>query len=76
MAKALARSPPSRRARSGMGVSMPVAWDKLPEIEAADQWTIKNAAHRQCTLGADPWEAFWRCRQGLTVAMRRAIGMR
>jgi bifunctional non-homologous end joining protein LigD len=59
-----------------MGVSMPVAWDELPVIGAADQWTIKNATHRQRTLGTDPWAAFWRCRQGLTAAMRRAIGMR
>jgi hypothetical protein len=43
-----------RPARSGMGVSMPIAWDELKEIGAADQWTIKNAAHRQDTLGPDP----------------------
>jgi bifunctional non-homologous end joining protein LigD len=66
----------SARARSGLGVSLPVAWDELPDIDAADQWTIKTAAHRQRTLGADPWQGYFRCRQGITAAMRRAVGMR
>jgi bifunctional non-homologous end joining protein LigD len=66
----------SARARSGMGVSMPIAWDELKEIGAADQWTIGNAAHRQQTLGADPWQGYFRCRQGITAAMRRAVGLR
>jgi bifunctional non-homologous end joining protein LigD len=66
----------SVRARSGMGVSMPIAWDELKEIGAADQWTIGNAAQRQQTLGADPWQGYFRCRQGITAAMRRAVGLR
>jgi bifunctional non-homologous end joining protein LigD len=66
----------SARARSGMGVSMPVAWEELREIRAADQWTIHSAAQRQRPLGADPWQGYWRCRQGLTSAMRRAIGLK
>jgi bifunctional non-homologous end joining protein LigD len=66
----------SARARSGMGVSMPIAWDELKDIDAADQWTIKNAVHRQRTLGADPWHGYFRCRQGITAAMRRSVGMR
>nr|WP_309834635.1 hypothetical protein [Caballeronia sp. LZ065] len=56
----------SARARSGLGVSMPVAWDELPAIGAADQWTIKTAAHHQRTQGADPWQGYFRCRQGIT----------
>jgi bifunctional non-homologous end joining protein LigD len=66
----------SARARSGMGVSMPVAWEELREIKAADQWTIHSAVRRQRSLGVDPWQGYWRCRQGLTVAMRRAIGLK
>jgi bifunctional non-homologous end joining protein LigD len=66
----------SARARSGMGVSMPIAWEELREIKAADQWTIHSAVKRQRSLGADPWQGYWRCRQGLTIAMRRAIGMK
>jgi bifunctional non-homologous end joining protein LigD len=66
----------SARARSGMGVSMPIAWEELREIRAADQWTIHSAVQRQRSLGADPWQGYWRCRQGLTIAMRRAIGLK
>jgi bifunctional non-homologous end joining protein LigD len=66
----------SARARSGMGVSMPVAWEEIKEIEAADQWTIHTAVSRQRSLGADPWQGYWRCRQGITAAMRRAVGMK
>jgi hypothetical protein len=40
----------SARARSGMGVSMPVAWEELREIKAADQWTIHSAVQRQRSL--------------------------
>jgi bifunctional non-homologous end joining protein LigD len=66
----------SARARSGMGVSMPVAWEEIREIDAADQWTIHKAVHRQRSLGADPWQGYRRCRQGITAAMRRAVGMK
>lgn len=66
----------SARARSGMGVSMPIAWEELREIKAADQWTIHSAIKRQRTLGADAWQGYARCRQGLTVAMRRAIDLK
>jgi len=27
------------------------------------------------SLNSDPWEDYWRTRQGITVAMRRATGM-
>lgn len=30
----------SARARPGMGVSMPIAWDELSEVDAADLWNI------------------------------------
>jgi len=40
----------SARARSGMGVSMPIAWDELDDIGRADQWTIKTAAQRMHAL--------------------------
>ena len=68
-------APFSVRARSGMAVSMPVSWDELRTVERGDQWTMKKAVARQRTLNADPWEGYWRARQGITAAMRRAVGM-
>jgi bifunctional non-homologous end joining protein LigD len=66
----------SARARSGMGVSMPIAWEELKDIGRADQWTVKTAAQRMHSLKTDPWDGFHRTRQGITVAMRRAVGLR
>ncbi|SAL87765.1 ATP dependent DNA ligase [Caballeronia arvi] len=59
-----------------VGVSMPIAWDELTDIGRADQWTIKTAAPRMHSRSADPWDGFHRTRQGITVAMRRAVGLR
>jgi bifunctional non-homologous end joining protein LigD len=66
----------SARARTGMGVSMPIAWDELSDIGRADQWSIKTAAQRMHSLRSDPWDGFHRTRQGITVAVRRAVGLR
>nr|WP_318290045.1 DNA ligase D [Paraburkholderia sp. BL8N3] len=66
----------SARARAGMGVSMPIAWDELPDVRAADQWTIKNAAQRMDSLRSNAWEGYHRTRQGVTAAMRRAVGLK
>ena len=69
-------APFSVRARSGMAVSMPVSWDELKTVERGDHWTMKKAVARQRTLHADPWEGYWRARQGITATMRRAVGMK
>jgi bifunctional non-homologous end joining protein LigD len=66
----------SARSRSGMGVSMPIAWEEIRQVKAADQWTIHTAVARQHSLGGDPWQGYWRCRQGITAAMRRAVEMK
>jgi bifunctional non-homologous end joining protein LigD len=69
-------APFSVRARPGMAVSMPVVWDEVNEVTGADEWTMHKAVERQRTLGADAWEDYWRTRQGITSAMRRAVGMK
>ncbi|SAL78172.1 ATP dependent DNA ligase [Caballeronia telluris] len=66
----------SVRARPGMAVSMPISWDELKDVEGGDQWTMAHAIERQRTLAADPWEGYWRTRQGITAAMRRAVGIK
>ena len=32
----------SARARPGLGISVPLAWDELPELKSAAQWTVRN----------------------------------
>jgi DNA primase len=44
----------SPRARPGVPVSFPVAWDSLDEVSPGD-FTVRNAA--QLLAGADPWAA-------------------
>jgi bifunctional non-homologous end joining protein LigD len=60
----------SARARPGLGVSMPVTWDELPELTGGAQWTIANARDRLSFLATDPWAGYWTCRQTLTKAMK------
>ena len=63
----------SARARPGLGVSMPVAWDELPEIRSGAHWTIADARDRLSFQKLDPWADYWKCRQTMTAAMK-ALG--
>lgn len=44
----------SARARPGLGVSIPVAWDELNGLKSGSQWTIANARDRISFLTGDP----------------------
>ncbi len=66
----------SVRARPGLAVSMPIAWDELEEVKSGDQWSMLEAVKRQRSLDRDPWDGYWRTRQRITLAMRRAVGMK
>ena len=59
----------SARSRPGLGVSVPVAWDELPALTGAAQWTVANVADRFAT-GNKPWAAMERSRKGLAAAMK------
>jgi len=65
----------SARARPGLGVSMPVAWDQLPALKSGAQWTIATAREHLSFQKADPWAAYWTTRQTLTKAMK-VIGVK
>ena len=65
----------SARARPGLGVSMPIAWDELPEVRDGAHWTISNARDRLSFQKADPWVDYWTCRQTLTAAMKALAGV-
>ena len=60
----------SARARPGLGVSMPVAWDELPELRSGAHWTISEARDRLSFQKTDPWADYWACKQTLTAAMK------
>lgn len=63
----------SARARPGMGVSMPLSWEQLPQLKSADQWTVRNAREYLSFRTNDPWSDYWSTTQSLQDAME-ALG--
>jgi DNA ligase D len=58
------------RARSGMGVSVPIAWDELDETTGGAQWTLHNIDDRfEALRRADPWSGYARVKQRVTADM-------
>ena len=60
----------SVRARPGLGVSVPVAWDELPKLSSSTHWTVANVDSR-LELGNTPWDAYEGAAQTLAAAMER-----
>ncbi|SFD10127.1 DNA ligase D [Massilia yuzhufengensis] len=59
----------SARARPGMGISVPLAWDELPKLKSSTQWTVANV-HTRLDKGNAPWEGFAKAAKGLSKAMK------
>ena len=60
----------SARARPGMGVSVPLEWDELPELRGGDHWGLPNLAPR-LAVGNTPWASYARRARSLDGAMKR-----
>jgi bifunctional non-homologous end joining protein LigD len=65
----------SPRARAGMGVSVPLAWEEVEQTTGGAQWTVANLHERLDTLRADPWADYAKTRQRITREMRDRLGM-
>lgn len=61
----------SARARPGLGVSMPVSWEQLPELKSGAHWTVRTAREYLSFVGTDPWASYWKTRQSLSAALKR-----
>ncbi len=59
----------SARARPGLGISVPVAWPELVELQGAAQWSIRNAQSR-LTVGNKPWAGYRAAAKSLKSAMK------
>ena len=70
---ATAIAPFSPRAREGAPVAMPVTWEELAGLKAANVFSIEDARTRLSQ--ADPWEDYDSVRQGLTKAGLKRIGI-
>jgi bifunctional non-homologous end joining protein LigD len=60
----------SARARPGLGVSMPVAWDALGALKSGAQWSIATAREHLSFHPNDPWADYWTSKQALKPAMQ------
>ncbi|GAB2837502.1 DNA ligase D [Pseudoduganella ginsengisoli] len=60
----------SVRARPGLGISVPVAWDELDTLKGGAQWTVHNA-HTRLDVGNGPWADYADSAVGLAAAMKK-----
>ena len=65
----------SVRARHGAPVSTPLHWDELAGRAKPAGFHVGNVARRLGGLRSDPWKAFRRTSQNLTLAMKRKLGL-
>ncbi|MFN3439665.1 MAG: DNA ligase D [Acidovorax sp.] len=60
------------RARPGMGVSVPVAWDELGRVTSGAHWTVQTVGRRLRT-GNGPWQGYDQAAVSLSAAIK-ALG--
>jgi bifunctional non-homologous end joining protein LigD len=60
----------SARARPGMGVSIPVAWEDLESLKSGAQWDVRTASAHMSRQTVDPWAGYWKARQSLAGPMK------
>ena len=60
----------SARTRSGLGISVPLAWEELDKLKAGDQWNVGNV-HSRLDVGNAPWAGYARSAKGLDAAMKK-----
>jgi bifunctional non-homologous end joining protein LigD len=63
--EATAVAPYSTRARPGAPVSVPIDWEELGTLKAANQYTVKNLMQRLSRQRKDPWGTISRVKQSL-----------
>ncbi|WP_334186843.1 non-homologous end-joining DNA ligase [Noviherbaspirillum sp.] len=68
-------APYSVRARPGLPVATPLAWDELNHVTSAAMWHIGTLPDRLAGLARDPWEDYFNTRQRLSVSMKKQLGM-
>jgi len=64
-------APYSTRSREGAPVAVPVSWEELPGIAAANAFSLAEAAQR--AQGPDPWAGYFEIEQALTAKLLKAV---
>ena len=60
----------SARARPGLGISVPVAWEELDKLDGGDHWTVATV-HTRLDVGNAPWDGYAKAAKGLAPAMKK-----
>jgi bifunctional non-homologous end joining protein LigD len=68
---ATAVAPYSTRAKPGAPVATPVSWDEVDGLEAANMFSLGEAAAR--AEGPDPWPDYFKVTQSITKAMLSSV---
>jgi bifunctional non-homologous end joining protein LigD len=58
----------SARARPGLGISVPVAWNELPSLRGGDHWSVRTV-HERLDAGNEPWNEYAKAARGLDRAI-------
>lgn len=69
-------APYSLRARPGLPVAVPIAWEELPEVGSAARWTLSTLTERFSQDVEDPWRDYFDTKQSITAATMKKIGMK
>ncbi len=59
----------SVRARPGLGVSVPIAWDELQTVSSGAHWTVENITSR-IAVGNSVWDGYTKSACSLHAAMK------
>lgn len=59
----------SARARPGLGVSVPIAWNELAKVSSGAHWNVRNI-HTRLDKGNEPWGDYAKQAVSLAAAMR------
>ena len=65
-------APWSSRSREGAPAAVPVTWEELEGVTAANQFSLAIAAER--AKAPDPWTGYFELDQSITKAMLKAVG--
>jgi bifunctional non-homologous end joining protein LigD len=59
----------SARTRPGLGISVPISWEELDDLDGADHWNVNNV-HTRLDVGNTPWDDYAKSAKGLAAAMK------
>ena len=66
----------SVRAKPGLPVATPIAWEALRKLSGGNAFDRLSVVKRLETLAADPWDELLSSSSKITATMRRSVGMK